>query len=144
MEEPRSIEESAVRLEKLQAAVAMGIDPYPARCARTHTITDVVAHFESLEREKTEVTIAGRLKAVRGHGGACFADLEDGSQKIQLHLKSDVLGATSFETFEKIVDRGDFLQVTGTCFVTKRGEKSVEAKSWTLLTKSLEGLPDKW
>src|SRR5690606_38468752 len=69
---------------------------------------------------------------------------EDGTQKIQLHMKADVLGATSFETFEKIVDRGDFIQVSGTCFVTKRGEKSIEAKRWTILTKSLAPLPDKW
>jgi len=142
--EERSIEESAVRLEKLQAAVAMGIDPYPARCERTHTVAELLARFDALMNDQTAVTITGRLKAVRGHGGACFADLEDGTNKVQLHLKSDVLGATSFETFEKIVDRGDFLQITGACFVTKRGEKSVEAKSWTLLSKSLHGLPDKW
>lgn len=143
-EEVNPIEERAVRLEKMRMAIAMGIDPYPARCERSHAITEVLARFEALEAEKAEVTIVGRLKAVRGHGGACFADLEDGNQKIQLHLKSDVIGATSFETFEKIIDRGDFLQVTGTPFVTKRGEKSIEAKSWALIAKSLEGLPDKW
>jgi lysyl-tRNA synthetase class 2 len=141
---PNPIEERAVRLEKLQAAIAMGIDPYPAHCERTHTIAEVQSNFEKLDADKAEVTVTGRLKAVRGHGGACFADLEDGTQKIQLHLKSDVLGATSFETFEKIIDRGDFIGVTGTCFTTKRGERSIEAKRWTLLTKSLAPLPDKW
>ncbi len=138
------VEERAVRLEKLHTAVRMGIDPYPARSERTHTIAEVLAHFEALETEKTKVIIVGRVRAVRGHGGACFADLEDGAGKMQLHLKSDVIGAASFETFEKIIDLGDFLQITGTPFITKRGEKSIEVASWTLLTKSLEGLPDKW
>ncbi len=142
--EPNPLEERSARLGKLQAAVAMGIQPYPSRCERTHTIQEVQHGFDTLAGESTEVTVTGRLKAVRGHGGACFADLEDGTQKIQLHLKSDVLGATSFETFEKLVDRGDFIQVSGTCFVTKRGERSIEAKRWTLLTKSLAPLPDKW
>ncbi len=138
------IEERAVRLEKLQTAVAMGLEPYPARCERSHTIAEVQSHFDTLVEKATEVTVTGRVKAVRGHGGACFVDIEDGTQKIQLHLKSDVLGATSFETFEKIIDRGDFVQVSGICFVTKRGERSIEAKRWTLLTKSLAPLPDKW
>ncbi|MEY4745378.1 MAG: lysine--tRNA ligase [Candidatus Parcubacteria bacterium] len=143
-EQKNPIEERAVRLEKLHAAASMGIDPYPATAKRTHEIAPLLLNFESAVADGTETTVVGRLKAVRGHGGACFADIEDGTGKIQLHLKSDVLGATSFETFEKIVDRGDFIQVTGTCFVTKRGEKSIEAKSWTLLTKALAPLPDKW
>jgi lysyl-tRNA synthetase, class II len=138
------IEERAVRLEKLHAARAMGIDPYPARTERTHEVAALLGRFDDLATAATEVTVAGRLKAVRGHGGACFADIEDGTGKIQLHLKSDVLGATSFETFEKLADRGDFLQVSGVPFITKRGEKSIEAKTWTLLTKTLAPLPDKW
>jgi len=142
--EPNPIEERAVRLEKLHAAAAMGIDAYPARCERSHTVTQLLHAFESLATGGTEVTVVGRLKAVRGHGGACFADLEDGTGKIQLHLKSDVLGANSFETFEKLVDRGDFLQVSGTAFVTKRGENSIEVKRWTMLAKTLAPLPDKW
>lgn len=145
MQEPKNpIEERAVRLEKLNVAASMGIDPYPAVSRRTHEIASLLLNFEETVADGTEVTVVGRLRAIRGHGGACFADIEDGSGKIQLHLKSDVLGTTSFETFEKIVDRGDFVQVSGTCFVTKRGEKSVEAKSWTLLTKALSPLPDKW
>lgn len=141
---PNPVEERAVRLEKLHAAREMGIDPYPARVSRTHEVAALLGLFETLSADGTQVTVTGRLKAVRGHGGACFADLEDGSGKIQLHMKSDVLGTGSFETFEKLVDRGDFLQVTGTPFVTKRGEKSVEAKAWTLLTKTLAPMPDKW
>src|SRR5512142_3184416 len=126
-EQPKNpIEERAVRLEKLNAAAAMGIEPYPAVSRRTHEIASLLLNFEEAVADGTAVTVVGRVRAVRGHGGACFADIEDGSGKIQLHLKSDVLGATAFETFEKIVDRGDFVQVSGTCFVTKRGEKSVE------------------
>lgn len=142
--EKNPIEESAVRLEKLNALIAEGVDAYPSKSSRTHTAAKLLADFESLEKEKAKVTIVGRLKAIRGHGGACFVDLEDGTEKVQVHMKKDVLGATAFELFEKRIDRGDFIQVTGTPFVTKRGEKSVEASEFTLLTKALAPLPDKW
>jgi lysyl-tRNA synthetase class 2 len=138
------IEESAVRLEKLNNVLAEGVNPYPSESERTHTVSDVQSKFEELEKSGDQVTVAGRLMAVRGHGGASFADLEDGTGKIQLHLKMDELGASEYEMFEKNVDHGDFLQVTGTCFVTKRGEKSIEAGAVKMLTKALRPLPAKW
>lgn len=138
------IEERAVRLEKLNAAYAAGLEPYPSRTARTHSVADAIRSFDSLAAAGERVTVAGRLRAVRGHGGACFADLEDDGHKIQLHLKSDVLGTGKFETFEKIVNRGDFVEMTGPLFVTKRGERSVEVHDWRLLTKALLPSPTSW
>ncbi len=137
------IEERLVRLEKLRATRTDGINPYPSESTRTHTVEHLLSDFDALAEKKESVTVCGRLKTVRGHGGACFADLEDGSGKVQLHLKVDVLGANAYDFFTSRVDHGDFLQVTGTAFVTKRGEKSVEATSLTLLTKALRPLPDK-
>lgn len=141
---PNPIEERTVRLEKLQAAYAAGLDPYPARTGRTHAVVDVLHRFDALAESGEAVTVAGRLRAVRGHGGACFADLEDDGRKIQLHLKSDVLGASKFEGFEKLVDRGDFIEATGTAFTTKRGEKSLEIRDWKLLVKALRPSPTSW
>ena len=138
------IEESAVRLEKLNAIMAEGLDPYPSKSTRSHTIHGVLADFERLAADGVEVTVVGRLRAIRGHGGASFADIEDGSGKIQLHLKTDGIGTSAYELFAKTVDVGDFLQVTGRVFTTKRGEKSVEASSFVILTKALHPLPDKW
>ncbi len=133
-----------MRLEKLHALENAGVNPFPATSKRTHTIADALSHFDDLATEKTSVTLVGRVRAVRGHGGACFVDLEDGSTKMQLHMKSDVLGEKSYGFFERVIDRGDFLQVTGTLFTTKRGERSVEVGAWTLLTKSLGSQPDKF
>lgn len=138
------IEESVVRREKLRAIQAAGVDPYPSRSRRSHTVAQVLASFDELSASATALTLAGRVKAVRGHGGACFVDLEDGTEKMQLHFKSDVIGTTSYEFFQKNIDRGDFIQASGTAFTTKRGERSIEVASWTILTKALQGLPDKW
>lgn len=142
--EQNPIEESAVRLERLNAVIADGVDPYPSASARTHKIGRALADFEALAAAQEAVTVAGRIRAVRGHGGAAFVDLEDDSGKIQLHLKSDVLGAAKFGFFEGRVNLGDFLQVTGVPFTTRRGEKSLEARDLTLLAKALSPLPDKW
>lgn len=138
------LEETAVRLEKLNSIVTEGVDPYPSKSARTHKVADVLSSFENLAESGEEVTVAGRLRAVRGHGGACFADLEDGSGKLQLHLRQDVLPPGVFEFFENKLDHGDFIQATGKVFTTKKGEKSVEVRELTLLAKALRPLPAKW
>ncbi|KPJ85397.1 lysyl-tRNA synthetase [Parcubacteria bacterium SG8_24] len=140
----RPLDETAARLEKLHAMASAGVDPYPARSSRTHPISRVLADFEELEEGHVEVQVVGRIKAVRGHGGACFADIEDGGQKIQLHLKRDVLGEESYGFFERSVDHGDFLQVSGTLFVTKKEERTIEVRSLRLLAKALRPLPAKW
>ena len=144
MTETNPIEEKAVRLERLRAIRESGINPYPSDSESTHTITQVQSDFESLMKEGTEVTIVGRLRSVRGHGGASFADLEDSGHKIQVHLKTDTLGASAYDFFVDRMDHGDFMQLTGTCFVTKRGENTIEAKSIKLLAKALRPLPAKW
>ncbi len=144
MPEHSSVEEAAVRLEKLRAISAAGVDPYPSASSRTHRIADLLGNFDALERKKENVTVVGRIKAIRGHGGACFADLEDGTEKIQLHMKRDVAGASAYDFFEQVADRGDFIQANGAPFVTKRGEKSIEVSAWAMLAKSLKPLPDKW
>jgi lysyl-tRNA synthetase class 2 len=138
------IEERAVRIERLNAMLGIGVDPYPTTVRRSHEIAAVLDRFDALVADAAEVTVVGRLRAVRGHGGACFADLEDGSGKIQLHLKSDVIPAAEYSFFQDMVDHGDFIQASGTPFMTRRGEKSIGVTTLRLVGKALRPLPAKW
>ncbi|MBI4457392.1 lysine--tRNA ligase [Candidatus Uhrbacteria bacterium] len=140
----RGTDEASIRLEKLHRIAAAGVDPYPAKSAISHKIGEVLMRFDDIAKKGESVVIGGRLMAQRGHGGALFADLEDGTGKIQLHLKRDIIGAEAFAFFTANIDRGDFLQITGTVFVTKMGEKTIAVSGFTLLSKSLASLPEKW
>ncbi len=136
------------RREKLNNLRRLDIDPYPPRFKRTATAGEAVALFQSEEKAKGEgahtapVSVAGRIMALRVMGKNAFIDLKDGSGKIQVHLKKDILG----EDYQLIkeLDLGDFLGVSGQLFRTRTAEITVEAKSLTVLSKSLRPLPEKW
>lgn len=132
------------RLEKLEKLQKAGIDPYPALSSRTHKIAEVLADFDELSKNKIKVTLTGRVLALREHGGSTFADLNDGSAKIQLILKEDVVGKEEYRFFLEVVDVGDFVEAKGTLFETKRGEKTLEVLIYKMLAKSLLPLPEKW
>ena len=134
----------AERLKKIDLLRAAGVDPYPAQVHRTHTLKDALAQFETLEKDVTVITVAGRATSVRGQGGILFVDLLDGTGKIQALIKKDDVGDASFDLFVATVDASDFIEVTGTVLVTKRGEKSVAATSWRMLAKSLRPVPEAW
>jgi lysyl-tRNA synthetase class 2 len=87
--------------------------------------------------------VAGRITARRGHGGAAFLDLRDGSSQIQVHAREDVLGKEQFEALVGL-DLGDIVGVEGVAFATKRGELTLRAESWMLLAKSLRPPPEKY
>ena len=89
------------------------------------------------------VTVAGRMTALRDMGKATFIDLRDGSGKMQVYLKSDVLGEKAYAGLHDL-DLGDFLGVRGSLFRTRAGEITVEAAEYTLLAKSLQPLPEKF
>ncbi len=133
-------DEREARLEKLAALRAEGIDPYPARSHRTHTAAETLAHFDELQGE--QITLAGRLMLRREMGKSVFANIEDGSASIQIYFKRDTIGGEVFQRL-KLIDLGDFLQVTGTLFTTKTGEKTLAVQQYTLLSKSLTPLPAK-
>ncbi len=130
------------RLEKLERLRRSGIDPYSRGFKPTHTSR---AARELLgEAERTEpVSVAGRLMVKRLHGGSAFADLQDGEGRIQLMASRDVLGPEQFDRFVDL-DTGDLVGVTGPLFRTRRGEVTVEARAFQLLTKALRPLPEKW
>lgn len=127
------------RKNKLEALKQAGIDPYPSACERTHTNQVALDSFESLQTQ--EITLVGRLKSFRDMGKLIFAHMEDGTAKIQVLFKSDNLGAEAFKSLLDYADIGDFIQVSGTLFFTKTQEKTLQAKSYKLLAKSLLPLP---
>jgi lysyl-tRNA synthetase class 2 len=95
------------------------------------------------EKEGEKLWVAGRVTSIREHGGSTFADLADSSDKIQIYIKEDVVGAEAYADF-KLVDVGDIVQAFGEVFTTKMGEKTVKAEEYNLLTKTLVPLPKSW
>jgi lysyl-tRNA synthetase class 2 len=134
----------AERLKKLQILKDRGINAYPATTSRTHSVGAVHDSFEALATRGEEVTLAGRVLVTRGQGAIVFLDFEDGSGKFQAVFKEDVMEASVFTLFKEVVDPGDFIEITGTIFTTEKGQKSILAKSWSMLSKSLLPLPDKF
>lgn len=140
MEKGESAVVSEMR-EHLRLLREGGVEPYPRRFERTHLSSEIVREFEALSG--VEVTVAGRLIAVRGHGRAGFGDLVDAGGKIQLYVKRDDLGDDAYAVW-KLLDVGDILGATGEVFKTKTGEVSVKVAAFELLSKALRPLPEKW
>ncbi len=139
------IEQRRAKLERLRAR---GYDPYPARYQRTHTAHEAAALLARQEQEAAapgrEVSVAGRVTAMRRMGKRTFIDLRDGSGKVQADLRQDLLGDDAYDAFVDLVDLGDFVGVTGTLFRTRTGEPTIEARQYTILTKALRAPPEKW
>jgi len=133
-------DEREARLEKLAALRAEGIDPYPGRSHRDHTIQETLEHFDELHDRR--ITLAGRLMRMREMGKAAFGDIEDGTGHIQLYLKRDDLGQDGFRRL-KLFDLGDFVEASGTLFTTRTGEKTLHVDQVTLLSKALTPPPAK-
>lgn len=132
-----------VRQDKADDLRAEGIDPYGGRFLRTHAIADLFSHEEALIAEGTSVTIAGRLMAKRGQGKAGFGNVKDRSGNIQIYSKLDVAGEANHNLYKK-ADIGDMVGIQGKLFITKRGETTVEVDHFTMLSKSLRPLPEKF
>jgi lysyl-tRNA synthetase class 2 len=136
------------RREKLQRLRQRGIDPFPPRCHRTHSIRQARAFFEAEEHKANEsvrteeVAIVGRMMALRGMGRASFLDILDGTGRIQVHVRRDLLG-DNYELLHDM-DLGDFVAVEGPLFRTRTGEITVEALRLAVLAKALRPLPEKW
>lgn len=93
--------------------------------------------------EGTTARVAGRLTTIRQMGKSVFADIRDGSDRLQVYLRKDDLPDKDFEAF-MLLDAGDFIGVEGVLFTTRTGEKTIRAGRWTLLSKALRSLPEKW
>ncbi len=138
-DEPEVIRDRRRKLERLREA---GIEPYSRGFKPTHSTADARALLGDGERTEP-VAIAGRLMVKRLLGGSAFADLQDQAGRIQLMASRDILGERDFDLFAEL-DPGDLVGVEGPIFRTRRGEVTVEVRSFRLLTKSLRPLPEKW
>lgn len=133
-----------IRLAKLELLKKAGMEAYPAKVPRDHCLRDAKANFAEYEKSQKVVNLAGRIMAIRGQGAILFAVLDDGRATFQAVIKKDVLKPELFELFTSAVDIGDILSVSGTCFTTQRGEQSLLVTAWTMASKSLLPLPEKW
>ena len=132
------------RLQKLEILKKAGIDPYPAKVPRDFPIIFLKTNFEAQSKTELPISVAGRVMAIRGQGAILFAVLFDGTDRIQAIIKKDVLPAEQFSLFVDTVDVGDFISVTGLAKLSERSEPSVFAEVWTMASKSMLPLPEKW
>ena len=132
------------RLKKLTAIKKAGINPYPTKSNKTHEVRAVLTDFAKLASDKTKVILCGRLRSIREHGGLTFFNFEDGTGSIQALLNREKIGEKKYQFFSDSFDIGDFIEVAGTLFTTKRGENTVEVDDFRILAKSLSPLPEKW
>jgi lysyl-tRNA synthetase class 2 len=139
-----SIEEiREARLQKLKILQEKSMQAYPADSKRELSLKEVLETFDALEKNGDSKWISGRVMSIRGQGAIVFVTLDDGTGRFQGLLKKDVL-EEKLDLFSQAVDMGDFVELQGTFFITQRGEKTLEAKEWRMLSKSLRPLPEKW
>jgi len=137
-----------VRREKLHNLREQGIDPFGKRFERTNATNELLSLYgefskEELEEKEISVSIAGRIMTKRGKGKAGFAHVQDLHGQVQIYVRKDAVGDEEYELF-KTADLGDLVGIEGKVFKTNVGELSVKATGFTLLTKSLRPLPDKY
>lgn len=139
-----SHDQHAVRRQKLADLRASGTDPFRANVAPTHFSADAKALYVEGQDYAVTVTVAGRLVTFRVQGGSSFVKIQDQQGQVQLYFRRDVLGEERYGVFKKSLDLGDIIGVTGTLFKTKTGEITVRVDSFTLVSKALRPLPEKF
>ena len=134
------------KLKALEAIKRKGVNPYAYKFDTTASVAEIAVRFKDAthERSKESVRLAGRLYAIRVHGKALFADLKDFSAKLQLYMREDVVGKDKYNFFRELVSTGDIIGVEGNIFKTKMGELTLWVTDYTLLSKALCILPEKF
>ena len=131
-----------IRRDKLKALQDAGMNPFEiTRYDVTHHAQEVKDHFDALEGQT--VSLGGRLMSKRGMGKVSFCDLQDKSGRIQIYARKDEMDEDAYNRFKKY-DIGDIVGVKGQVFRTQKGEMSIRAHEITLLSKSLQPLPEKF
>jgi lysyl-tRNA synthetase class 2 len=140
-----------IRQEKVDEFRERGIDPYPARSARSLALGEAKARYVEIEpslgesgEDSEELTLAGRLVSRRHQGKTVFSHLRDGSGDLQLYVRRDDVGEGAFDDFLKLYDLGDFVQARGRLFRTRAGEVSLRVSDFSILSKALNAPPEKW
>ncbi len=136
------------RFKKREEISAMGIRPYAGRFDVSASAQGLIDQYgqtskEDLEQSRVEVIVAGRIVAMRSFGKAGFGHIQDGSGRIQFYFQKNTLGDDRYAFFKKL-DIGDFMGVKGFLFRTKTNELTIDIEDFTLLSKSLRPLPEKW
>ncbi len=137
-----------LRRQKLQQIEALGQEAYPRKFEFTQTIPQILKQYgktttEELEKQRVDVSVAGRIMAIRLMGKAGFAHLQQGGERLQIYVKKDAVGEKGFELY-KLLDLGDHIGVRGYLFRTRTGELSIHVDEITFLAKDLLPLPEKW
>jgi len=136
-------DERETRIQRLQALHNQGINPYPNAAERTHTIAEVLQHFNELVGPEGSYTLVGRIRLLREMGKATFAKIEDGTGSIQIYLRINDIGEENYRII-KLLDLGDFIQASGFLFTTRTGEQTLHVKHLHMLAKGLRPLPEKY
>src|SRR5215471_10312248 len=129
-------EERDVRLQRLHALRERGVNPYPNRVTRSHTIAEALDHFEEWQGEEQTLTLVGRIRLLRDMGKATFTHIEDGTGRIQLYFRINDIGEEAYKTL-KLLDIGDFVQVNGFLFLTRTQERTLHVRTLSVLGKTL-------
>jgi len=141
-------DQEIARRKKLEKMDQEGIEIFPHKIEKTHSVFEIVTNFsssskEDLEDRKIKVIVPGRIVSIRQMGRATFFHISDSRSKIQVYLREDLIGEKNYKLF-LLFDIGDIVSVRGSLFKTKTGELTVLADSFTSLAKSLHPLPEKW
>jgi len=134
-----------IRVEKLLKMREMGIEPYPTRADPTHSIVDAISLFEKAEAageaNTAEVTLAGRLRAIRLMGKIAFSSVEDSTGRVQFFMRDNEMGSEAMSLFKEFFDLGDFIQATGVLMRSRTGEISLLVNQLMMLSKAITPLP---
>ncbi len=138
----------ALRKEKLVEIAKLGQSTYPNQFRSTHTVPEIrtgwlASDAEALEASRTNVTVAGRIMAIRAQGKAGFATLQQGGERLQIYVRQDAVGEQAFALY-KLLDLGDHIGVSGYLFRTRTGELTIHVDSLTFLAKAMLALPEKF
>jgi lysyl-tRNA synthetase class 2 len=137
-----------LRQQKLKEIAALGQEPYPLNFATSQPLPQILEQHpaksaDDLEPPRVDVSVAGRIMAIRVMGKAGFAHLQQGGQKLQIYVKKDDVGEQGWALY-KLLDLGDHVGVKGYLFRTRTGELTVHVSEMTFLSKALLPLPEKW
>jgi lysyl-tRNA synthetase class 2 len=136
--------EHEIRVEKVAKMRAAGINPWPEVKHATAHCQDVIDQFVENSDPVQEYSIIGRVVAIRLHGKAAFVHLQELGHKLQVYFQQDRIGAAAFEQLQSFIDIGDIVWVKGHSFRTQRGEITLKADEFSLQSKCLHPLPEKF
>ncbi|GBD33920.1 Lysine--tRNA ligase [bacterium HR34] len=132
------------KLKKVENLRKLGINPYPVEVGDLIRIREVLDNFEEYEKKGEKIKIAGRILSRRWHGKIIFLTIDDNTDEIQVVLREDILGEENYNLFLDNIEKDDIVEFLGEVMITKRGQKSLLASSWRILTKAILPIPDRW